>query len=469
MPFAAVVEEQKRRDAPVNGLFPPQKAAATSASRFKAIRTPRRAGKSTTILSRFLQLGMKYPRSRMPYIMLTRGQAKDVAWPVLKELDERYDVNCKFNETELYATFPNKSIISLYGADKAGWMPRMRGQKNRAAAVDESQDFSIQLEDLVYQVLRPTVLDLQGEIYLAGTPGLFRAGLFYHVTMQTGKYPGWETFNWSTADNPAVSKEYLSEIDQIKADHHGIDIMTLPWVRREYFGEWVEDEQNSVYFFDPARNGAFTAFNKKDHPEAKYVGGIDLGFDDGMAMVVGAYLPHDESFTVLESIRLVKTPLDEMVRMVKSYEEEYPGIRFVCDPARKQLMVELQQRADVYIEVAEKQEKRDWIDVVNRDLLSGKFKIVFPEQSQLAEEMRRLKWLMRPSGKREEHPGMPNDCCDAALYAYRRSWHFRATPETKRPTPGSKEFYTEEARRLKQAAIDRTRQGDRDRRKRNWR
>lgn len=456
---ASLQAEIARRNAPIEGMFPAQRAAATDKERFKAICTPRRAGKTNTILGRFLELGMKYPLSRMPYVMLTRGQCKDVAWPEIKVLDQRYNVGLRFNETELYCTFPNKSQINFYGADKPGWMSRMRGQKNRAVAVDEAQDFTIDLDHMIKVVLRPTLIDLQGEFWLAGTPSHIRQGAYFEVTTKTGKIPGWKVFNWSAVDNPHVSEQIQLEIEQIKADYAGEDILQLPWVQREYFGLWAQDDEDSVYHFDPSKNAVRT-WEPMEGDE--YVCGIDLGWHDATAFVVGVFNAEERpEFIVLESHRFPKMLLDDAAKMVREFEDQYPGIVFVADPARRQLLEDLQVRADVYIMPADKAEKKDHIELVNRDLVAGRIKLLKPEENPLAKEMTDLKWLKRPSGKVIEHPKFPNDCADAFLYAWRRGYHYLWEPKEDKPMPGTLEYYEMEARQMREAAARRIRDANR--------
>jgi hypothetical protein len=434
--------EFARRRKPLESLFPQQLEAATDPCRFKAIITPRRGGKSNTILRRFAELGLMYPGSKFPYIMLTRGQSKNVAWPELKSINKREKLGCVFNETDLRATLPGGSTIELYGADKPGWMEVMRGAKNRAAAIDEAQGFTIRLSDMIYQVLRPTLIDQMGELFLGGTPGIVKTGIFYHVTQNTGKYHGWKVFNWSTADNPHVRKQYLAELEQIRKEHPDVDILTIPWVRREYFGEWIIDDANNVYSFSPERNGVY---QWEKQPGDEYVCGIDFGWHDRTAWIVGAYNPTKSGdFTVLESSRYPKMLIDDVAKEVKALEEQYPGIMFVADYSRRQLLEELSSRADVYIQPAEKAEKKDFIELVNRDLLKGRIKILHPGKSRLAEEMTDLKWIERPSGKVEETPAQPTDCCDSFLYAYRRAWHYTHQAPEEKPRPGTRAY--EEAR-----------------------
>jgi hypothetical protein len=448
--------EYARRVKPLHTLFPQQLEAATDQARFKAILTPRRGGKTNTILRRFASQGLMHPGSKFPYIMLTRGQSKNVAWPEMKAINQKEQLGCIFNETDLHATLPGGSRISFYGADKPGWMEVMRGAKNRGAAIDEAQGFSIKLSDMIHQVIRPTLIDQMGELFLGGTPGIIKEGIFYHVTQNTGKYHGWKVFNWSTADNPYIRNQYLQELEQIRKDHPGQDILKIPWIRREYFGEWVEDKTDAVYEFDPARNGIYSW----EHQEGdRYVCGIDFGYHDRSAFVVGVYNKHKHSqFVVLESLRYPKMLIDQMADQVRDFESQYPGIVFVADYARRQLLEELSARADVHIEAAEKWEKRDYIELANRDLLSGKVLILNPGNSKLAEEMTDLKWVKRPSGKVEESPALPNDCCDCFLYAWRRAYHYTHRPEAEKPAPGTKEFYQKQSDDMFAEAVKRQKQ-----------
>jgi len=450
-----IAREIKRRNAPLDDLFPQQREAVLDPTRKKAYRTPRRAGKTWALLANMFADGANNPRCYYRYVALTRGSAKDIAWPVAREINYKYNIGAKFNNSELYITLPNESQIHLYGADKTGWMDRMRGTKNRLVVVDEAASFTTDLFKLIAEVLEPTLLDLDGQFVLAGTPGGIKGGIFYHVTAETGKYRGWKAFRWSTRDNPSMTRQYEAMLESIKEDYPDQDITELPWVQREWFGDWVEDTKDNVYAFDPERN---SVYEWKPTPGDQYVCGVDLGWKDRTALVVGVYSESGPDYTVVESFRQRQMYLEAAIEMLHDYERRYPGITFVCDPARRQLMEELAHRADVFIQPAEKHEKDDWIELVNRDLLTGRYKILAPENSPLAEEMAELKWITRPSGKKEENPGQANDCCDAGLYAFRYSYHHRFEEPEEAPEPGSREYYAEEARRMRLHAIRRQRE-----------
>ena len=432
----------------------------------RAVLTTRRAGKTWGILAGMITEALMFPRTDYRYVMLTQDQCEDVPFRVAEEMNDEFNLGCTLLKDALKIRFPNRSMIHFYGADKKGWMGRMRGQRNRICAIDEAQDFSRpdDLVDLIDEVLRPTLLDDKGTLWLVGTPGKFKIGPFYHVTatnaagesVGTGKLKNWHVYNWGMAHNPFMRKQYLAELKEFEKEYPGIDIMTIPKIQREYFGRWVEDADDRVYEgFGLERCHYDGPWRRKDHPRAQYIGGIDLGWGDATSITIAAYEPDSPDWYVLESHKRTKAPLQYAVDQVKAYEQDYPGIRWVCDPSKKQLMVELALRADVYIEAAEKHEKKDWIDLFNRDMYAGHVKIVNAEQSPLVEEMIDLKWVKRPSGKVEEAPGVPNDCCDSNLYAFRKGYHYRFQPQEKAPEPGTKEWFEAEAKRMRARAIER--------------
>ena len=92
---------------------------------------------------------------------------------------------------------------------------------------------------------------------------------------------------------------------------------------------------------------------------------------------------------------------------------------------------------------------------MNRDLRAGKIQVVNFDESLLVEEMVDLRWVRRPSGKVEEMPGLPNDVCDAHLYAYRKARHFRHKESESSPAIGTPEYWAREAKKMRASAIQR--------------
>jgi len=454
----------------IDGFFPEQSAAYWRPLQnrvgvaIRGVLGTRRCGKTWGALGSFFTEAMMFPNSHYRYVMLTQDQVRDVIWPVAHEIIDEYGIDAVILDDALKIRFPNKSMIHGYGADKKGWMGRMKGIRNRGACIDEAGEFSrpADLEELINVVLRPTLVDDRGTLWLQGTPGKWKQGVFYDVTatdketgvaVGTGRLHGWDVFNWGAAHNPKMAEQFMETMDQIRREHPGVNIMKIPSILREWFGRWEEDDSNRVYHVDPTRNRYPGPWLREKHPNARFVGGIDLGWNDPSAILVGADEPETDCWYPLEAYKKSEAPLDWVVQHVKRLELKYPGIVWVCDPAKKQLMMELQLRCDIYIEAAEKHDKGDWVTLQNRDWDAGKIKVVNFDESLLVEEAVDLRWVRRPSGKVEEMPGLPNDVCDAHLYAYRKAMHFRHKEAVELPAVGSPEYWAREAAKMRKLAI----------------
>ena len=136
----------------------------------------RRAAKSYSVCLDFLQDSFDHPYANYLALFLTRETAKRIWWKdCLKEIDRTFDLQMKFNETELSATMPNGAVIYLLGLDSNETQKKkVLGGKYRKVAIDEAQDWATNLRELVYSKLRPAIADQRGSISMIGTPGTSR-------------------------------------------------------------------------------------------------------------------------------------------------------------------------------------------------------------------------------------------------------------------------------------------------------
>ncbi|MGH7889902.1 MAG: hypothetical protein ACRENF_05055, partial [Thermodesulfobacteriota bacterium] len=125
--------------------FPQQDAFVTDTSRFLAALCTRRAGKTNALAFRFVRTMRKYPGSTSRYIALTRDSAKEIMWPVLKELNDRLNLGATFLEGSLSMVLPNGARLRLFGADMRNFIRRLKGVKSPAIAIDEAQDFGLHI------------------------------------------------------------------------------------------------------------------------------------------------------------------------------------------------------------------------------------------------------------------------------------------------------------------------------------
>ncbi len=242
----------------------------------------------------------------------------------------------------------------------------------------------------------------------------------------------WTVFNWSTFENPYVGSEWRAEIDEMVRNNP--KVLEQPIIRRHYFGEWAEDANQNVYAYSDEKNLA----DKWEPMEGDLFGmATDFGWDDGQGFCIGCWNPARPDFWVLESFKQSNMPLADALKRMEKYQERYPGLLMWGDPARKQLYMEMAIRFGACVNIAQKDEKHDFIDLLNHDLLMGRVKIVKTGNEQLIDELRSLKRLVKEDGTWVEHPRQPNDCCDTLLYVWRHGRHYRYKEPAILPKPGT--------------------------------
>jgi hypothetical protein len=392
-------------------------------ARLAAALCTRRAGKTGGNGRLMLLDAIRYPKSPVLYLLTTRDECKYVMWePVIKPLNDEFQLGGVPNETELSMKFPNGSYIRCFGVDaKPDEMKKVLGVGYRLVVIDEAQKFRIDLRKLVFEMLLPAMADLQGKVRLTGTPDDLTSGLFYEVTRQEGKRePGWSVHEWNTFENPYMAKQWASDIAMLKETQPRIE--ETPSFQRMYLGKWVVDTSALVYKFDPSRNVV------QSLPDARwtYVLGIDLGYDpDPSAFVICAYNIHQQCLYVVETFKQTKMIISAVAERVRYYQQKYNPSHMVIDGAAKQAVEELRQRFELPLISADKHGKSDFIEIMNSDLIQGRIKLIDSETKDLQEEWRSLIWDPMAS-KREEHPNCQNHLCFVAGTAIQ-------TPDGARP------------------------------------
>ena len=142
--------------------------------RFGVIVAHRRFGKTVCAVNAAINAALHFrkPDGRFAYIAPFYGQAKRVAWDYFKAYSATIK-GVRFNESELSITYPNGSVIRLYGADNAD---SLRGIYLDGVVIDEVADMK---PNVWGEVLRPALADRQGWALFIGTPkGI---NLFYEI------------------------------------------------------------------------------------------------------------------------------------------------------------------------------------------------------------------------------------------------------------------------------------------------
>lgn len=389
--------------------------------RLKALFCTRRAAKSYTGGLYLIKEALNNPGCNCLFIGLTRQSAHGIIWKdILRELDRKYKLKIKFNETLLTATLPNGSVIWVTGADTDEQeMNKLLGKKYKLVCLDEASMFTVNMQMLVYGVLAPATADQSGTIALLGTSSNITRGLFYDIT--TRKEAGWSLHSWTAYDNPHINWKH--EINEIKKNRPLF--METALFKQWYLNEWVIDEDAKVYKF----NRSINKINLLPQYPAgfHYVLGIDLGHSpDPSAFVVGCYNDADPILYIIHAEKHLKFDVTDVANKIKELNLTYAFDVKVIDNANKQAVAELNNRHGVNVIAADKIGKNDFINIMNAEFIQKKI-MALPGTEELQGEWETLVWVT-DNGKvkepKKEHPGLANHLTDAALYLWRHTYSY---------------------------------------------
>lgn len=417
--------------------FPEQNRFVNDPAKFIAAQCSRRAGKSTGLALKFLKTMEKRPRSNCVYLALTRDSAKDIMWPVLEELNEKYKLNCVFSESKLTVTHPNGSQLKLYGADMPNFIRRLKGQKSPGVAIDEAQDFGVHLQSLVDDVLTPMLIDYEDSwLAMTGTPGPVPQGYFFEVTHE-GRF-GYSVHKWTLNENPNIPAAEVFIQNLIKKNEWET---THPTLMREWRNQWVLDVESLWIRY----KAEICDFQKLPEHIKKwnYVLGIDIGFKDADALAVLAWSEEDKNTYLVEEIITPKQDITSLVEQIEAISKKYSFYKTVIDQGGLGLKIaeEMRRRKGISVDAADKKQKAENVGLLNDELRLGRFKA--PKTSRFVQDsyLIQIDWTKSTPDKivikKEPH----SDIIDAVLYAFKETYAYTHQPEApSAPRWGTKEW-----------------------------
>ena len=447
---------------PRDDAFPKQQAFIEDPAPFVVAFTPARAGKSYGSGLKMYRKALSRPGTKALYLAKTRASAKGIMWDdVLKAINGRHRLGAAFNESDLIARLPNGSAIILLGADATEQeRDKILGQKYTMVVIDEAEAFRSDLRKLIYSVLVQRVSDYEdGQIVMTGTPHDVAAGVFWEVTSaehhRDSEGQVWSFHTWKHDDNPYVRAAISAKIAQLKAANP--NVINTAWYRQMYGGEWCVDESNLVYSgYCPTRN-----HGAPPQRTMRYVLGVDLGYEDASAFVVAAFEePGPGSDPRLYLVRAFAQPhldITGVAQRIKRYQKEYALDIIIVDGANKQAVEEMRSRHGLALTPADKTAKKDFIRLMNDDLLNGRIVLVSSQCQPLIDEWRTL--VKDPKSTTGEDARCRNHAADSALYAWRHCYQYLAEDAPPPPLrPGTLDWAREAERRLLEQALRQTRE-----------
>lgn len=383
-------------------LFKKQAAVLKSKAKRKIIVCSRRSGKTMLCVYALLKTAIDNPGCKSAYIALSYKSAKNIAWDEFKRLLRGLvPIEC-FKEAELKIVLPNGSTIFLLGADKPQAIESIRGVKFKRVVVDESASYQ-QLKYLIEDVIYPTLVDLEGDLYLIGTPGP-PYGFFYESAQ---KGSGFRMFRWLIEDNPHLPKRSVAALKKKYSPNS-------PAYKREILAEFASAE-DAVF--------TYTATNiipdiEELSDDWQYVFGIDFGVRDDSAIVLLAYSRFHTEIYVLDAWSKPEQPIATIAKQLDIMGAGLAKNRltYVYDSAALIYSKELSERFGFSMTPAKKQDKAGNIARANSLLYQNILKIT-KKANLLLNEFDTLTWA---TTKREEwRSGVPDHVTDAFLYGLR--------------------------------------------------
>jgi hypothetical protein len=153
-----------------------------------------------------------------------------------------------------------------------------------------------------------------------------------------------------------------------------------------------------------------------------------------------AYNEFDKHLYVVETFSKSGLIFSEVAEIIQTLDKKYKFAAMVVDNAGKQGVEEIRKRYQLPLLAADKSSKREFIELLNSDLLTSVIKLT-PGAQDLKTEWDVLVWdeTKKEQGKYVEHPSMPNHLSDAFLYGWRWCASYASMPRVVIPIKGSEQ------------------------------
>lgn len=420
----------------LNGLTAKQYAFVTDQATRQIAVTGRQSGKTESCARKLVRRALSKRGAKALYIGTTRQNAYDVMWHRLQSRLETSGIQYETNGTRLEVRV-NDSLIKLTGVNHKQLADRIRGNEYDEVVIDEAAVYPSELlRYLVEDVLEQTLLVRRGVLSLISTPGLLQSGWFYDRCMGKG---AWSRHKWTMHDNPALG-DIQAYLEQKLADNGWT--INEPIFRREYLGEWCQDTNSGVYRVGPGNIIAAL-------PDGPYhsILGVDLGYNDEAAFCVLSWRDNDPRLYVQYADGAPELDVTAIAGRIKELRDAFRPTQIICDAGAlgKTIVAELTVRHGLAIEAADKRDKPAMVRLVNSDLLRGSL-VMTP--GRLYDQMANLRWHPDYIGLKEQD-GIPNDLCDAMLYAFKVCWHHVQKIREPQPVVNSSEWLNKQAEEAK--------------------
>jgi hypothetical protein len=439
-----------------------QRAAVQDLSVRKAILGGRRAGKTEAAVYWLIQGWRDHPKQWSIYIATTIGSARDIMWDKLKDICERWELGCVFNESRLEVVFPNGYKISVTGCENRKQANRVgRGKKFRRVVIDELEIFEDELiKYFIRSSLKPTLMDYGGQLMLLGTPGFALHGFWFDITeeededdepREKGRAKRWPTHRMNATDNPFIGYEGgAQKFFEDELEENGWEWDNPEFVR-ELLGKWVKDATAYIYPFNPGKNlwdGDTGEDFELDPPgwgnddTVRTVIGVDIGGNDGCGFSVVRKRWDGEELRVMTAYCRPNLDDDEIATEIKRLMRRYKTHHVFMDSKGHgaTTICRSMLKYGIPAKPAENNHRKlPLIRATRAVIRNGRLKLHPVSCAELVAQLRAMTW----NADRDSHQdGIPDEAIDATLWAVFEVGKLAAAVKAKKVKPviGSEEF-----------------------------
>jgi hypothetical protein len=456
----------------------------------KCLEKGRRGGGSFCVAAWLLEEYHRWPGATSLFVATTKEHAKSILWPVLVELDKKYELGGHFDAgPDLSYTLPNGYKILLRAAKDRSQIEKLRGIAGglRRAALDEAGSFlqhDSQFRYLISSVITPQFMDTHanggGQLILCGSPALSPMGFFFerctgrdHKGKEVRK---WSTHHWTALDNPYVDAlgyfteemengDYIldgTSVAEVVAEIVALNDVPLSdprWApvlakltaefRREYLADWVNDAASIIYA-PTKRNLLEEGYTLPPGPW-RIVIGADVGWGDGNGFAVAAKSLRSKEIVLLRAYYLPELDDAQIAAEIDQLKRDWhTSEAYVdCGGEGDRLVANLENHG-VIVQRAAKPRKKPRIEYVRALLHTGSLKVRPEHCGDLLGEWVALPWSEDKQSHRE---GYFDDVSDAVLMAVCPLSQRFVPQKPPRPKPGEEGFDAYQEKLEKDAAV----------------
>lgn len=437
------LKKKQKKVSVLDECLPYQLEFINDPSQYKAVCGTRRAAKSFMFALYLINQAITVPKSKCIYMGLTNDSCKQIMWSdIIEVIFDKYKIEADCS-SKYEINFANGSVIFLRGLDATpNQMNRLRGQKFDIACIDEAQDFTQDVDQLIDGVLKMSLAQTGATLCMGGTPGnKLGTHYWFRVWKPKSLLNQWKLFKFSWRNNssiePKTNRKVCDAIQEaIEKDIQRNPLIKLtPQWRREVDGEWVLEDNVKVYKSSEQNyiNDLPKDFVNKN---TKYILSTDLGYNDGTTFVISAYnQSFDNCYYIIQSFKKNKIIISEIATIMHALNSKYHFVHMVVDAGAqgKQITEELKQIHHLPLTAAKKYGKEAHIALINSDFITGNVKIIRADNQELIQELETLIWdeKLIKEGIYIENQTMHNDLCDALQYGHNFSRHYWFHPPQK--------------------------------------